>query len=141
MAGQKIIEFISGGGICNANQPVNLPWKLNFDLVNRSTSGATFTISTLFHHYIERRKGKNKRQVYKINLLLKIFYFQLQLSLYFLSLYLYIFSVAKIFIYLYFFIRCSFIIQRNNSHPVEFKRSFKLKSCRKSKVLIKKNTA
>ena len=30
--------------ICNANQPVNLPWKIHFDLVNRSTSGAIFTI-------------------------------------------------------------------------------------------------
>ena len=30
--------------ICNANQPVNLPWKIHFDLVNRSTSGVILTI-------------------------------------------------------------------------------------------------
>ena len=30
--------------ICNTNQPANLPWKIKFDLVNRSTGGAIFII-------------------------------------------------------------------------------------------------
>ena len=30
--------------ICNTNQPANLPRKINFDLVNRSTGGAIFII-------------------------------------------------------------------------------------------------
>ena len=38
-------QYIStDNNICNANQPVNLPWKIHFDSVNRSTSGAIFTI-------------------------------------------------------------------------------------------------
>ena len=38
-------QYISAdNNICNANQPVKLPWKIHFDSVNRSTSGAIFTI-------------------------------------------------------------------------------------------------
>ena len=38
-------QYISAGkNFCNANQPVNLLWRIHFDLVNRSTEGAIFTI-------------------------------------------------------------------------------------------------
>ena len=38
-------QYISAGkNFCNANQPVNLPWRIHFDLVNRSTEGAISTI-------------------------------------------------------------------------------------------------
>ena len=39
-------QYISAdNNIFNSNQPVNLPWRIHFDLVNRSAEGAIFTIS------------------------------------------------------------------------------------------------
>ena len=40
----KAFNISTDNSICNANQPANLPWKIHFDLVNRSTSGTSFTI-------------------------------------------------------------------------------------------------
>ena len=38
-------QYISADkNICNTNQPTNLPWKIHFDLVNRSAGGGIFTI-------------------------------------------------------------------------------------------------
>lgn len=64
----KAFYISTDNSICNANQPANLPWKIHFDLVNRSTSGTSFTIykkKKLFRHSIERGDGQIKSQIYK----------------------------------------------------------------------------
>ena len=38
-------QYISANNnICNANQPIDSPWKLHFELVNRSTNTVFFNI-------------------------------------------------------------------------------------------------
>ena len=54
--------------ICNASQPINLPWKVHFELVNRTTNTVFFKMQrtrTQFPHNFNRWSGRIKSQIYK----------------------------------------------------------------------------
>ena len=54
--------------ICNTHQLVNSPWKIHFELINRSTNTLFFNMQktrNLFIYYLKRWSGRIKSQIYK----------------------------------------------------------------------------
>ena len=54
--------------IYNASQPINLPWKVHFELVNRTANTVFFKMQrtrTQFLHNFNRWSGRIKSQIYK----------------------------------------------------------------------------